>query len=233
MLPYIDFHTHASCHQPDVLDIISWHPTQDKNPDFYTVGYHPWWIKNRLTDLELQTLNDKYVEDHKCLAIGECGLDKLKGIDLKTQEDVFVQHIILANQLAAPLVVHCVRQYDTLISLRKSEGKTPWVIHGFFRNNTLARQLLDVGCYMSLAPRHLMHHSFIETLKYVPLDRIFVETDSDRQLDIKVRYALFAQLRTQNIENLTDQMVSNVLQFVSPEKRATFINAIDMIENIG
>ncbi|MEZ4912287.1 MAG: TatD family hydrolase [Saprospiraceae bacterium] len=230
MYPYIDFHTHSRSHQSDVIDILSWYPYQEKNFDFYTIGYHPWWTKDILSENELQLLKDHYTTNKKCLAIGECGLDKLKGIDIQSQENIFVQQVAVANQLSAPLIVHCVRQYDALLRLRKSEGKTPWVIHGFFRNKTLAKQLLDAGFYLSVAPRIKMHDSFIETLKYVPHDRIFLETDSDHSLSIGERYTIFSKLTQQSMDSLSEQIAVNIKQIIGEEKIPTFNVCIEEIK---
>lgn len=65
---------------------------------------------------------------------------------------IFIQQIQIANQSKSPIVIHCVRAFDRMLRLRKRYGETPWVVHGFVRNKTLAGQVLDSGMYISVAP---------------------------------------------------------------------------------
>ena len=179
------------------------------------MGFHPWWTEELLNREQINTLQQKYVQDPFCLGIGECGLDKLKGIDLERQEEIFIQQIMVANLLGAPVIVHCVRAYDRVIRLKKSLAMTPWVIHGFVRNKVLAKQLLDADILMSLAPSSIMANSFEETLKYIPLNSLFLETDSDFRHNIMERYEIMATIRKIEIHHLKEQIFINFKIFFS------------------
>lgn len=218
MVPYLDFHTHRNTFQEDVFEILSWHPDKPKPQGFFTVGYHPWWTKAPLNENERKFLYEQYQTDPHCCAIGECGLDKLKGIDLDTQELIFLQHIEIANELHSPIIIHCVRQFDRLLRIRKLYGKTTWVIHGFVRNKLLAKQILDAGCRVSVAPTQIMNNTFREMLQFLPLDRMFIETDSDRSTNIQERYAIFAELNNLSLEKLKEQMIQNLLSLIDKQK---------------
>jgi TatD DNase family protein len=99
--------------------------------------------------------------------------------------------------------------------MKKNYGRTTWVIHGFVRNKILAKQVLDSGCYLSVAPCHQMTTTFSDTLVYIPLDRMFIETDSDFRADIKKRYELFSHLRKCSAYELKKVIFSNFVKFYS------------------
>lgn len=211
---YIDFHTHKYRAESPTIEVASIHPGKQFADGLYTVGYHPWWAHEQLTIAELNLLRDKLVEDPKCLALGECGLDKLKGTNKILQNEIFGQQIALANELGAPLIVHCVRMYDDLLQWKKSIN-TKVVVHGFIRNKILAKSLLDAGFLLSIAPSGKMSQAFTETIKYLPDDRFFIETDSSIWHNIEERYAIAAQLRQTTVENLQKHLFNNFNQFFS------------------
>lgn len=211
---YIDFHTHKPLYSadPNVLEIISMHKTVKYESEYFTVGHHPWWTNEKLSEADL--LNMETFLSHKyCLGIGECGLDKLKGATKEIQEEVFYQHIMLANKNNAPLIVHCVRQYDQVLNFKKKYGKTPWVIHGFRRNQQLAKSLIDQGIMLSVSPLRQMNESFVEMLQFLPDNSYFLETDSEYSLTIMERYQLMADLKRVDLEELKGQMKVNFKSF--------------------
>ena len=122
--PYIDFHTHSYRAEDATIEVVSIGPGTKTPSGLHTMGYHPWWTMERLSFEQEAFLSTSFLNNATCLAIGECGLDKLKGPSLDIQEEVFVAQILLANKLQSPLIVHCVRQYDKLIQLHKSMAKT-------------------------------------------------------------------------------------------------------------
>lgn len=196
------------------MEIISVHPGRHEVNGWYTIGYHPWWTERILLPEEIDVLANQ-VKNPTCLALGECGMDKIKGPPLSLQKKIFSQQIELANAWNCPVVVHCVRAFHEVLDVHTRLAKTPWVIHGFVRNFTLAKQVLDRGIYLSLAPAENMAVTFIETLKYVPLDRIFLETDSASTLNISQRYQIFAKLRHMQEEDLENQILENVSTFMA------------------
>lgn len=213
IFPFIDFHNHSNWHGSEVIEVVSIHDHQDKNAKFYTIGFHPWWTEKLLDESQLNFIKEKYLADKNCLGIGEFGLDKLKGAPLELQEEIAIQQIKIANELKAPVILHCVRAYDRLIRLKKAFGQTPWVVHGYMRNKILAQQLLDSGMMLSVAPQEQMQASFIEMMLYVPIEHIFLETDSDSRINITERYRIFAALKKMDINPLKEQLYQNFKTF--------------------
>jgi TatD DNase family protein len=127
----------------------------------------------------------------RVVGIGETGLDyyRLNGrtvADMAWQRDRFRTHIRAARQLQKPLVIHT-RQAseDTLAILREegedgSSGSAGGVFHCFTENESVARQALDLGFYISFSGilTFKSAKSLREVAAMVPMDRLLIETDS-------------------------------------------------------
>jgi len=50
----------------------------------------------------------------KCLAIGQIELDKLKDLEISLQKAVFIQQITISEEMAMPVILHCVRTWNEL-----------------------------------------------------------------------------------------------------------------------
>ena len=215
-LKFIDFHTHSQIQDgDDVLEVVSIHPDKYKHATYYTIGYHPWWTLNILDDTQINIMRMHYLQNANCLGLGEFGLDKIKGNNLDVQEEIVIQQLLLANELNAPVVLHCVRAFDRLLRLAKNYKQTPWVVHGFVRNKTLAQQVIDAGIYLSIAPHNQMTATMQEMLAYLPEDRMFLETDSDFTLTIQQRYAIFADIKGLEISTIQTVLFENFKKFFS------------------
>ena len=66
---------------------------------------------------------------------------------------------------------------------------------------------------MSVSPFENMNQSFKEMLEYIPLNGLFIETDSDYSLNIKERYTIMASLKKVDEIHLQDLMVQNFTTF--------------------
>lgn len=168
----LDCHTHR-------LDaraaLISVDPRQfDPQPGlWYSVGYHPWNDVGALTEADFDLL-ERCASHPQVLAIGETGMDSLRGGDLDIQQTVFVRHLMLANALGKPVMVHNVRCAQRILTARLKSGVTTvsLAIHGMRGNEHVARTLLDAGCYLSFGTRFNP-----AALKTTPPDRLLIETD--------------------------------------------------------
>ena len=94
--PYINIHTH---HLPKEDGVFLFNNRFGFDAELYTgtyfsAGIHPWDSDREIAISKLEQL----VAHHNCLAVGECGLDKLKGPDLKVQQKVFLMQLELAGQ---------------------------------------------------------------------------------------------------------------------------------------
>lgn len=159
-----------------------------------SIGLHPWYLEPDTAANELERLAVLAVLP-QVYAIGECGLDKNSPTDPAFQEDIFARHVGLAKQVNKPLIVHCVRAFDELLRvLKRHPGHPSVIIHGFNRKWTVARPLLDAGCYLSFGTALLRSETARETFRQVPGDRYFLETDDD-PTPVRDVYAAAAALK--------------------------------------
>ena len=176
-----------------------------------SVGIHPWYISEANYKLQLQKVIE--LASHKEVKlIGECGLDRLKGVALPLQEEVFINHIRIAEEVHKPIVIHCVKCYSELLSIKKViRPKIPMVIHGFNNKVEVARQLLEKEFYLSLGTS-LLHEgsNAITVLEEIPLERLFLET-GDKEVDIKEIYQKVAEVRNITMEEVEKLIFDNYL----------------------
>jgi TatD DNase family protein len=209
----LDFHTHSGRHtgRDDVMEIISVHLGQEKDKKYNTVGLHPWWTEAVVTSEQKAKLI-VLLSDVNCLAMGEMGLDRLKGPDLPTQMEVLRSQLTIAQELDKPVIIHCVRAYDQLLQIKKEfPSINKWCVHGYGRNAILAQQLIDHGFYLSLMPAPVAkYQNWFESL---PIDKLFLETDSIPNVTIEQVYQTVVEVSGIPLESLCKQMNSNARNF--------------------
>lgn len=215
--PEIDIHCHQfkPGQQLQVISIDIGQLQTNQNPPlssrhhFFSLGLHPWFIHLQNAEQALLRLSN-YRQAPKFIAVGECGLDKSIATDLPIQTLVFQRQAELAAQWQKPLIVHCVKAFNELIAVRKALPATPpWIIHGFVRHPQLAKQLLELGCYLSLGKALLHENSHaVAVLQSMPPERLFLETD-DADVTISAIYAAAAKITGLPIAALRRQIYSN------------------------
>lgn len=149
-----DVHTHGST-GPRVLTSIT--PDEQLRGDYgqawYSVGIHPWHTTDEIPAEAWEKL-EKLALDPRVAAIGEAGLDALRGGEPAVQEDIFLRQAALAESVGKPLIIHCVRRYGRLMELHRSFApRQLWMVHGFTGKPQLARQLLAEGIEISFGER--------------------------------------------------------------------------------
>ena len=145
---------------------------------FASAGIHPHDSKNAPPDFLDQI--KKFMKSSKMVAIGEMGLDYYRNISLPDiQRSVFREQMQLAQELKKPVIFH---NRDADIDVIKVLSDFPDVIgvaHCFSSTISTAKTLLDMGYYISFSGNLTFRNSNLpEVAKYLPLDRILVETDS-------------------------------------------------------
>jgi TatD DNase family protein len=157
-----------------------------------TVGVHP--DNEGVQEPQLQDLLAGAARP-KVVAIGETGLDyyqmeERKGgrsvADMEWQRDRFRTHIRAARQTQLPLVIHTRQASDDTVAILKEEGETGGagsaggVFHCFTESLSVARAALDLGFYISLSGILTFKSAadLREVAKFVPDDRLLIETDS-------------------------------------------------------
>ena len=145
---------------------------------FASAGIHPHDSENAPPDYLDQI--KKFMKSSEMVAIGEMGLDYYRNISLPDiQNSVFREQMQLAQELKKPVIFH---NRDADIDVIKVLSDFPDVIgvaHCFSSTISTAKTLLDMGYYISFSGNLTFKNSNLpEVAKYLPLNRILVETDS-------------------------------------------------------
>ena len=127
---FINIHTHAQLYDAKV-EVVNLSLEAVEKPNCYSYGLHPWFIDKDTYLNQLEEL-ERLIYERRCIAIGECGLDKLSKVNFNLQQEVFVEQIKLANRVKKPLIIHCVKAFNELINcLNLNDNKMPVIVHGF------------------------------------------------------------------------------------------------------
>ncbi len=169
----------------------------------FSVGIHPW-------NADVKSLREiiPAIHHENCRAIGEVGLDRLRGPSMEIQRAMLLAQLNLANELQKPVIFHLVRAWDEFYALLKSK-QTPWIIHGFNSPKQVSR-LLQTKVLFSLGPASLQNPHMQPILTQIPLNRILFETD-DTAIDIHQVYLDYSRATSTPLEEVYAQIEQNFL----------------------
>lgn len=201
MHAYLDIHTHHATINPLVEAVVCLEPSQfmkgvGADCCSLSVGHHPWRVGPQ-SGAELATMA-QILQDKRVVAVGEIGLDKLCEADFLQQQELFKAQLRMAACVQKPVIVHCVKAWDELLSiLSLIDNLPPVVVHGFRGKPQLAHQLVCHGAYLSFGA-----HFNAQTLADLPVGSFFLETDDDKDADIANLYSQVAELKGVSVEVL-------------------------------
>ncbi|MBI3046346.1 MAG: TatD family hydrolase [Candidatus Harrisonbacteria bacterium] len=176
---------------------------QYPNDIWATVGYHPnhlskqWYHDHKE---QSEAVPEKFdigrlrhlAKDPKVAAIGECGLDyfRLTTNDQRLttiknlQKEVFLEQVELAQELEKPLMIHCRpakgtddAYLDLLALIPNSQFLIPKIVHFYVGSLEITKKLVAAGFYFTFGGVITFARDYDEAIKYIPLDRILLETD--------------------------------------------------------
>ena len=220
--PFIDLHTHRRTTESGVVAVSNFSQKDLENGQntegslFASVGLHPWFLTKENFENDFEKLS-QLVDNQNIMAIGECGLDKLRGEDLAFQTMAFEAQIRLAESVSKPVLIHCVRAFNEVIAVKKRLNPTiPLVIHGFNKNANVLNELLRHGFFISIGAAILAKNSsdtegssFAKNLTNIPLDRLFFETDDAENVAISTIYEAAAMILDKDINDLKSIIYAN------------------------
>jgi TatD DNase family protein len=155
----------------------------DAYPALYPCyGLHPYFIAEHHRD-DIDALA-RYIEQHRPVAIGECGLDFfLKQLDREQQHFYFEQQLDIALQADLPVVIHARKSSEAVIDAIKQRPGLRGMIHSYSGSYQQAVKLIDLGFYLSFGGPVTFEKStrLRGLVSQLPLDSILVETDAPDQ----------------------------------------------------
>lgn len=215
---YINLHTHSFKNQETILEVVNQYPWEfsDVIPQ-YSIGIHPWYINQERLSSDLEIIANK-LHEMNCLALGECGLDKRIEIPLNEQIEVFQQQLELVQKTTKPLILHCVAAYQEVIAIKKEMNiENPMIIHGFSKNEQVAKSLLDNHFYLSFGKYLLRNPDLEKVFKFVPNDMFFLETDTIEET-IEQVYEKAASVKEMPLDLLKKQVHGNFAEVFNQNK---------------
>ncbi len=207
--------------------------TAQKSPLIHcTVGTHPHHAEE---ESELNVTVDEivsYTKDPKVVGIGETGLDyHYNNSPPDKQQKVFATHIEAGLAADLPLIIHTRAADDDTIRLMRNvgKGKSRGVMHCFSGDLKLAQHSLDLGYYISFSGIITFKKAdeLREVVKYVPIERILVETDAPWLAPVPHRgkrnepsfvvltAQMVAQLKNMPVEEVAEKTTDNFFQLFS------------------
>ena len=207
---------------------------------FSSVGIHPHHAgetgPQEIRLLESLITGDDGRKNKKVVAVGESGFDFYRDLSPKLdQERAFRAHIELALKYDLPIVIHN-RDADRHTSrvLREYSGQDNFrgVVHCFLSDTAFALQCMEMGLYISFTGVITFPNArdTLKVVKKVPLDRMFIETDSPflapqpirgrENFPGYVRYVAekIAEVKDTTIEVVAEKTSRNAVEFFSLKK---------------
>jgi TatD DNase family protein len=152
------------------------------HPSVYAIlGVHPHNVKE-IDDRTYSTLRD-LCRDGKVRAYGEIGLDFYRNLSPREVQLMrFREQIVLAKELALPIVVHDREAHRETLEILKSEKAEDCggIIHCFSGDYQMATECIEMGFNISIPGTVTFKNTggFQEIIKRLPLESLLIETDA-------------------------------------------------------
>jgi TatD DNase family protein len=148
---------------------------------YAAVGIHPHHAGS-FSEAALNAIR-ALAQHPKVVAIGEIGLDLHypDGAPLAMQEQNFVAHLDLAEELGKPVVIHDRDAHREVMELlRPRKGRPAGMLHCFSGDREMAQQAIALGYFISFAGNVTFSNArqAQAIAQTVPLDHLLVETDA-------------------------------------------------------
>jgi|TARA_Y100000389_G_scaffold117558_1_gene114766 TatD DNase family protein len=178
-----------------------------------TYGIHPHEAKNDKVTTKL--IIDEINSNEKIIGIGETGLDfYYNHSDKKDQLTSLEHHIEASIELDIPLIIHSRNaENETLEIFNKYKNNNLKILmHCFTGSKKFAENLLALNAYFSASGIITFKNSLElqETFKYIPLEKLLIETDSpylapepNRGKQNEPSFVKFTAEKLANIKNVT------------------------------
>jgi TatD DNase family protein len=213
-IPFIDVHTHPFRKETDTIVVQNIFPGEGfaafTGRNFYSVGLHPWHIQTpKENNIMLEMVEEALEFDH-VIFVGEAGLDKRSGNDFSEQQRIFEAQAYIAEEYGCPLIIHCIKAHNEIMELRrKMDPVMPWIMHGYNGGLQLTQQMVKHGFLFSFGENIFrMNSKSIESFKYLPLERIFFETD-EFDGEVEMIYRQGALLKNTSVEFIKKEVWDN------------------------
>ena len=197
----------------------------EKYPFVYaSAGIHPHEAGD-LSETDMDKLKE-YAKNPKVKAIGEIGLDYFYDFSPRNiQQKWFARQIDIAGEMNLPVIIHDRDAHKDCMDILRGHHieKIGGVFHCYSGSVEMAREILDWGMYIAFGGSLTFKKSVrpAEVAKYVPLDRIVIETDcpyltpephrGKRNSSLYIHYVAekLAQIKEVSVEEIEQATLDN------------------------
>lgn len=144
---------------------------------YFAAGIHPHESAETQTDYIEQL--KAFTAHKKCVAIGEIGLDYHYDFSPRdVQKKVFEEQLQLAAEMNLPVIIHDREAHEDTWNLLK-KYQPNGIVHCFSGSVQMARDIVGLGMYIGLGGAVTFRNAKkpVEVTKFVPLDKLVLETD--------------------------------------------------------
>lgn len=187
---------------------IHTHRPTGRGIELRTAGVHPW-------DADKEDVSTIVPLLSGVQAVGETGLDFVRGADRETQLAAFRAQLALARERQMPVVLHCVRAFEPVMRELAACPPRAVIFHGFIGSPEQARRAVGKGYYLSFGQRAFASPKTLESLRETPLPQLFLETD-ESDLPIEEIYARAAAAKGIALEELKRATLENYERIFTP-----------------
>lgn len=186
--------------KPACINIHTHRPT-GRGIELRTAGIHPW-------DAGKKDVASIVAALEGVQAVGEIGLDFLRGPAREAQLAAFRAQLSMARERGLPVVLHCVKAFEEVMRCLAACEPRAVIFHGFIGSPEQARQALAKGYYLSFGERTFRSTKTLEALRRTPLRQLFLETD-ESPTPICTVYARTAEALGTGVEDLQRATTEN------------------------
>ena len=199
------FNAHSHIVDSENIVIVNESVNNEKLSSFFSIGIHPWNARlneeNFLKVLEKGNLIN-------CLAIGEIGLDKIKGPDFNLQINCFRAQVIIAESLQLPIIIHCVKSWNEIRTIYKEKKRLQkWIFHGFNKVGIL-EDVIETGLMISIGASVLTNVKLQESIHLIPNSQLLLETD-ESEVNIFEVYQKISEIKKISLRELQEIIAEN------------------------
>jgi len=146
-----------------------------------TIGIHPH--ESNRDQVNSDYIVKNLIENEKIIGIGETGLDfYYNNSDRDKQINNFKEHIKASIETNVPLIIHSRNAEDETFNIlnQYKDKNLKILMHCFTGSKIFAEKLLTLNSFFSASGIITFKNSIDlqETFKFLPLDKILIETDS-------------------------------------------------------
>ena len=210
--------------------------TQKYKNVWCTTGIHPNNVPKNISDDKFDLIIKQLEENinkPKVVGLGETGLDYFRESDNRHNQIKFFEgHLEISSLTNNPVIVHTRdAELDTISTLKDffKKKEVKGLIHCFTSTKKMAEAALDIGFYISISGVITFKNAkdLVDVVKYIPSDRLLVETDSpylapvpnrgkrNEPSNTKFTLEKLAEIKNTSVENMAKITTNNFFSLFS------------------